>query len=44
MIRVAAGLLRSVKEREVDWVEAERVSGWTRYLRGSLEEFGAVAS
>ena len=44
MIRVAAGLLRSVKERQVDWAEAEQVSGWTRYLRGSLEELGTVAS
>ena len=34
MIRVAAGLLRSVKgRRRVDWAEAERVSGWTRYYR-----------
>jgi len=36
--------LRSVKEQRVDWLEAERVSSWTRYLRGILEESGTVAS
>lgn len=43
-IHVAAGLLRSVKGQQVDWFGAERVSGWTRYLRGNLEESRTVAS
>ena len=37
-IRTASGLLRLVRENGVDWVEAEGVCDWTRYVRGSSEE------
>lgn len=43
-VHIASGLLRSVKGCRVDWLEAERVTDWTRYLQGGLEELRTMVA